>query len=92
MPLALARRILSGEKWYEAHREHLYQRLARAGKSYAFVTLSEMGLQIVVLALMMLCLNASVWVRVLLIMMVIGIWLSFFAYAERRFKQVACRA
>src|SRR6185295_11154478 len=50
--ITLARRVLRGERWYEAHREHFYQRLVRAGKSHTFVAGLEMGLQAIVLALM----------------------------------------
>jgi Fuc2NAc and GlcNAc transferase len=34
----LARRIVKGERWYEAHRQHLYQLLVAAGASHARVT------------------------------------------------------
>ena len=36
----LARRIVRGERWYEAHRQHLYQQLVAAGGSHAHVTSS----------------------------------------------------
>ena len=36
--LTLVRRMLRGERWYEAHRSHAYQRLVRAGSSHAAVT------------------------------------------------------
>lgn len=36
--LTLARRVARGEKWFEAHRQHLYQRLVRAGWSHLSVT------------------------------------------------------
>jgi UDP-N-acetylmuramyl pentapeptide phosphotransferase/UDP-N-acetylglucosamine-1-phosphate transferase len=48
----LMRRVFRGEKWYEAHKEHFYQRLVRAGKSHTLVTTWEMALQLVVLLLM----------------------------------------
>ena len=83
--ITLARRILRGERWYEAHREHFYQRLIRSGKSHPFVTGLEMALQGVVLGLMVLYLYASVPVRVGLITVVILLWLGFFAYCERVF-------
>jgi Fuc2NAc and GlcNAc transferase len=35
--VCLIRRIARGEKWYEAHREHFYQRWVRAGASHAVV-------------------------------------------------------
>jgi UDP-N-acetylmuramyl pentapeptide phosphotransferase/UDP-N-acetylglucosamine-1-phosphate transferase len=85
--LTLARRILRGERWYQAHREHFYQRLIRSGKSHAFVTGWEMASQGVVLGLMVLYLHASVPVRVGLIALVIMVWLAFFAYCERLFRR-----
>ena len=39
--ITLMRRIMRGERWYEAHNEHFYQRLIRAGKSHTQVTLTE---------------------------------------------------
>jgi hypothetical protein len=36
--LCLVRRVVGGERWYEAHREHLYQRWVRAGLSHGTVT------------------------------------------------------
>jgi UDP-N-acetylmuramyl pentapeptide phosphotransferase/UDP-N-acetylglucosamine-1-phosphate transferase len=85
--LTLARRILRGERWYQAHREHFYQRLIRSGKSHPFVTGVEMALQGVVLGLMVLYLHASVPARVGLIALVILVWLAFFAYCERLFRR-----
>jgi UDP-N-acetylmuramyl pentapeptide phosphotransferase/UDP-N-acetylglucosamine-1-phosphate transferase len=35
--LCLLRRMACGERWYEAHREHFYQRWVRSGASHAFV-------------------------------------------------------
>ena len=84
---ALARRILRGERWYEAHREHFYQRLIRSGKSHPFVTGLEMALQGVVLGLMVLYLHASMPIRVGLIALVILVWLAFFAFCERLFRR-----
>ena len=85
--LTLVRRILRGERWYEAHREHFYQRLIRSGKSHPFVTGLEMALQGVVLGLMVLYLHANVPARVGLIALVILMWLAFFAYCERLFRR-----
>jgi Fuc2NAc and GlcNAc transferase len=36
--LTLLRRIVKGERWYQAHRSHAYQRLVQAGSSHARVT------------------------------------------------------
>jgi len=85
--ITLVRRILRGERWYEPHREHFYQRLIRAGKSHTFVTGWEMALQGVVLGLMVLYLHAAVPARVGLIAVVILVWLAFFAFCESSFRK-----
>lgn len=85
--ITLLRRILRGERWYEPHREHFYQRLIRSGKSHAFVTGWEMALQGVVLGLMVIYLHADVAARVGLIALVILVWLAFFAFCERWFRR-----
>ncbi len=36
--LTLANRMLRGRRWYNPHREHLYQWLVRRGRSHTFVT------------------------------------------------------
>jgi UDP-N-acetylmuramyl pentapeptide phosphotransferase/UDP-N-acetylglucosamine-1-phosphate transferase len=36
--VTLGRRVLRGERWYEAHRSHFYQRLVSRGLSHAQVT------------------------------------------------------
>ena len=85
--ITLVRRILRGERWYDAHREHFYQRLIRSGKSHPFVTGLEMALQAVVLGLMVLYLHASAPMRVGLIALVILVWLAFFAFCEHSFRR-----
>lgn len=85
--ITLVRRVARGEQWHEAHREHFYQRLVRSGKSHAFVTGWELGLQGLVLGLMLLYLQASVPMRVGLIVVVILIWLTFFAFCEISFRR-----
>ena len=80
--ITLGRRIFRGERWYEAHREHFYQRLVRTGKGHTLVTLLEMGLQCVVLGLLTLYIFSGASARLILAVVVITIWLSFFAWAE----------
>ena len=89
--ITLVRRILRGERWHEAHREHFYQRLIRSNKSHTYVTLLEMGLQLVVLGLMVLYLHASVSMRLGLVALVILIWLTFFAFCEHSFRRAQIR-
>jgi len=42
--LTLLRRMSRGERWYEAHRSHAYQRVARQAQSHTFVTAGVLGL------------------------------------------------
>ncbi len=81
--ITLARRSLRGERVYEAHKEHFYQRLVRAGKSHVFTTSSEMFLQILTLALLLLYVShPGVTLHLIIGILVLLIWLIFFAYAE----------
>lgn len=45
--LTLVRRIAARERWWSAHRSHLYQRLSRSGFSHTFVTVLWGGLAVV---------------------------------------------
>lgn len=87
--ITLIRRVSRGEKWYDAHREHFYQRLIRSGKSHAFVTGCEMGLQLLVLGLMVAYVWSGTGVRLGLVLAVLAVWGGFFAYCEREFKNKA---
>lgn len=49
--VTLIRRILRGEKWYQAHRSHAYQRLHQAGFSHKQVLFCIMGLNLILTAL-----------------------------------------
>lgn len=45
--LTLLRRVLKGERWYTAHRQHLYQRLIRSGWSHESVLALYLSINIV---------------------------------------------
>lgn len=47
--LTLLFRLLSGRRWYQPHREHLYQWLIRSGWSHAQVALAWLGWNLLVL-------------------------------------------
>ena len=85
--ITLLRRIYRGERWYSAHREHFYQRFVRSGKSHTFVTLFEMGHQVIVISLMILYLYAGTSARLALIALVISMWFGFFTYCELQFRR-----
>lgn len=82
--LTLARRIRRGEAWYEAHREHFYQRLTRAGKSHLFVTNSEIALQSVVVLLLLYYVRQDVFGKLIVGLGIAVIWLLFFVYCEKQ--------
>lgn len=48
--LTLVQRLVTRQKWYTAHRSHVYQRLVQAGWSHGRVTLSILALDVFVLA------------------------------------------
>jgi UDP-N-acetylmuramyl pentapeptide phosphotransferase/UDP-N-acetylglucosamine-1-phosphate transferase len=87
--ITLLRRWLRGERIYEAHKEHFYQRLVRSGKSHPFTTGIEMALQVVTLALALACLKFTLPAQIGVGVIVVLIWLSFFAYAELLFRKSA---
>ena len=87
--ITVVRRIFRGERWHEAHREHFYQRLVRAGRSHTFVTLLEMGLQVMIMGLLILYLRAGVAARAVLAGAVLLLWLTFFGWVECCFRRSA---
>jgi UDP-N-acetylmuramyl pentapeptide phosphotransferase/UDP-N-acetylglucosamine-1-phosphate transferase len=87
--ITFARRALRGEKVWDAHREHFYQRLVRAGCSHTAVTLLEGGVQLIIVAALVLTTNASTAIRVSIGCCVIGVWILFFGFAEWMFRRSA---
>jgi UDP-N-acetylmuramyl pentapeptide phosphotransferase/UDP-N-acetylglucosamine-1-phosphate transferase len=80
--ITLLRRVLRGERLNQAHREHFYQRLVRAGKSHYFVTSAEMALQAVVVGLLVLFIKSGTAERWYIAITIVTVWLAFFRYAE----------
>jgi UDP-N-acetylmuramyl pentapeptide phosphotransferase/UDP-N-acetylglucosamine-1-phosphate transferase len=72
------RRLLRGEKVFEAHRSHLYQRLVIAGYSHRFVTLLYIGLAFVGLVLALIwylrIAKCEVIVSLALPLLCLGLW------------------
>jgi Fuc2NAc and GlcNAc transferase len=52
--ITLLRRLARGERWYEAHRTHAYQRAVTAGFTHAQVSATTMGLTLLLFALGMM--------------------------------------
>ena len=59
----LLRRIARGERWHEAHADHAYQRLVRAGWSHTTTTVFVAGVMAVVATLGMLAFSQSGAIR-----------------------------
>jgi Fuc2NAc and GlcNAc transferase len=72
-------RIVRGERWYAAHRDHLYQRLVQRGASHGTVTSAYVGLS-AVLALVALLLadrpGVVTAVAVLTLVGLLGVWVA----------------
>ncbi len=76
--LTLMMRIVSGEKWYQAHRQHAYQKLILAGHSHRWVLIHFILLFIVLLLPMALLVlrfeKYAVYIVVLCYMLIITLW------------------
>jgi UDP-GlcNAc:undecaprenyl-phosphate GlcNAc-1-phosphate transferase len=77
--ITLVRRFLRGERIWEAHRKHYYQRLILAGWSHRKTAVSEYAFMLMCSGAAMLCLLASPVVQVL----VMGSLAAAFAVAMR---------
>lgn len=83
--ITLIRRVVRGERWHEAHREHFYQRLVRTGWSHTCVTMIEAVLQLAVLCVLITFLGNSVIAQICASLVVGFVWITFFWIAEKRF-------
>lgn len=76
--LTLASRIVSGRRWYTAHREHLYQWLIRSGRSHAQVAMLYMawnlGVVVPALAAMQVWPARAASVAVAVLWLACGLW------------------
>jgi UDP-N-acetylmuramyl pentapeptide phosphotransferase/UDP-N-acetylglucosamine-1-phosphate transferase len=90
----ILRRIRHGEKLYEAHRSHLYQRLVIAGQSHRRVSLTYYGLSIVLGIGGAVYTFTGDWMRVLILIAAFMLLAAFTVYvywyeaAQERAKSV----
>jgi UDP-N-acetylmuramyl pentapeptide phosphotransferase/UDP-N-acetylglucosamine-1-phosphate transferase len=85
--VTLVRRGLRGEKVWQAHREHFYQRLVRAGWGHRKTVLVEYGLMLLVGASGLWLLQHQAWVFAVLTawsIFYIGLMLLVERYTNRR--------
>jgi Fuc2NAc and GlcNAc transferase len=59
----LFRRVLGGEKWHQAHRSHVYQRLTDSGWSHRNVSILELFVSIISCAAAAACIPSNSVVR-----------------------------
>jgi UDP-N-acetylmuramyl pentapeptide phosphotransferase/UDP-N-acetylglucosamine-1-phosphate transferase len=76
----IIRRASRGEKLYQAHRSHLYQRLVIAGQSHRRVSLTYYGLSILLGAGGAVYTFAGDWARVLILVASAGMLAAFTMY------------
>jgi len=80
--LTLTRRLMRGEKIYEAHRSHLYQRLVIAGQSHRRVTLVYYGLSALLGAGGVAYTFSGDWVRLMILGLSGGLLFAFTVYVS----------
>ncbi len=84
--ITVIRRISREEVFHQAHREHFYQRLIRAGWSHTRVTLTEAALQIVVATVLALAVSQGKSAVLGTALAVIALWTLFFLFCEKTFR------
>ncbi len=93
--LTLASRVVSGRRWYTAHREHLYQWLIRSGRGHAQVALLYMAWNLVVVLPVLVVMKAwpehSMMLALSVLVLASGIW-WFGKRAVMRRRRAVCRA
>ncbi len=75
--ITLARRVAHGERWYEAHCEHTYQRLMQAGWSHGTTTTFVGACTLVISGLGALSLSGSVALRIVGDLSVVAILVGY---------------
>ena len=85
--VTMLRRALRGAKLYEAHREHFYQRLVRAGRTHVTVTGMQIGMSVVVLTMLMVVTASRRELLPLAAATTTIGWIAYFVYCEREFTR-----
>jgi len=90
--ITLVRRLLRGERIWEAHRKHYYQRLILAGWSHRKAAVAEYAFMLMCAAAAMLCLRASPIVRLLAIATLAGAFTVAMRAIDLRWRQFSASA
>ncbi len=74
--ITLLRRLAEGKKVWQAHREHIYQRAVQGGRTHAAVTLRVLTLNLVLIALALVSVDAPWRAVVLGVLVTVGLMVS----------------
>lgn len=83
----LARRALRGERVWQAHREHCYQKLVRIGWSHRQTALAEYGLMLAMALLALLLLHASAAIVVVVLLAVAAMYALIIVAIDVKWRQ-----
>lgn len=89
--IVLLRRIAAGERWYSAHRGHLYQRLVQSGWSHGRVDIAVILVNAILVLLAIAAWRAPSRLLVFLVAAAALLGLTY-RFAERRLPKVATPA
>lgn len=85
--ITFVRRLRRGERVAEAHREHFYQRFVRSGLAHPPVSLLYAACTLVSCLCGVALVGADQLTSIVVTSLVVALWLSVFAFAERRFNR-----
>ncbi|HEX7952129.1 MAG TPA: glycosyl transferase, partial [Burkholderiales bacterium] len=88
----LVRRALRGERVWQAHRQHYYQRLILSGWSHRSTVLGEYGLMLICSAVAVYCLHAPAAAQSLFILALVAVFIAAMWAIDLRWRQFSARA
>lgn len=88
----LVRRALRGERVWQAHRQHYYQRLILSGWSHRSTVLGEYGLMLICSAVAVYCLHAPAAAQSLFLLALVAVFIAAMWAIDLRWRQFSARA
>ena len=86
--VTLVRRIASGDRWLEAHKDHFYQRMVSSGYSHTAVTYCEGFLLIMTSLVSIIVARSSTAAQFTSLVTVIIMWCIVFGLVEIRYRKM----
>lgn len=84
--VTLLRRIRRGDKFWQAHREHYYQRLVRLGWGHRRTAVAEYGLMVVCAAVAVAMPSLPGWLALALAAGLAGLFVGLMRWVDRRWQ------